>query len=120
MIGKNTFIGEGAIILQNSVINHGSKIGNHCIINTSNSIDHDNVFSDFSSTGPGVITGGFVKVGRLSFLGIGTKVKHYINIDQNVLIGGNSFVNKNCKPNIVYYGNPIKFIRKKKINEKYL
>ena len=111
-IGKETSVGKGSIILQNSVINHGSKIGDHCIINTSNSIDHDNIFHDFSSTGPGVITAGGVKVGKLSFLGIGAKVKQYINLGQNVIVGGNSFVNKDCKPNNVYYGNPIKLIRK--------
>ena len=61
------------MILANSFVGYGSKIGEHCIINSSTSIDHDNFFGDFCSTGPGVITGGNVKLRELSHLGIGCK-----------------------------------------------
>ena len=53
-------------------INNNSIIGSHCIINSGSLIEHDNSFYDFSSTGPGVITGGDVTVGDLTHLGIGS------------------------------------------------
>ena len=55
-------IGVGSAILANSFIGNGSEIKEHCIINSSSSIDHDNYFESFTSTGPGVITGGNVNV----------------------------------------------------------
>ena len=126
IISKNSFIngsvniGKGSIIVSNSVINTGTTIGEHCLINTSSSIDHDNMFDDFSSTGPGVTTGGNVYVGQQSYLGIGSTVKHQIKIGKNTVIGGNSFVNKNCNNNSVYYGIPSKKIKTRKPKDKYL
>ncbi len=117
--GKVT-IGDGSVIVSNSVINTGTIIGNHCLINTSSSIDHDNKFDDFSSTGPSVTTGGNVSVGEMSYLGIGSTIKHQINIGNNTIIGGNSFVNKNCEDNSVYYGVPSKKIRTRKSEDSYL
>ena len=43
-----------------------------------------------------------------------------ITIKENTVIGGNSFVNKNCSSYSVYYGSPAKKIRKRKKNSKYL
>lgn len=119
-IHKDVVIGEGSVILSGSVINCGTKIGKHCRINTSSSIDHDNFFNDFSSCGPGIVTGGNVKIGESSFIGIGCVVKQKIKIGKNTVIGGNSFVNKDCADNCVYYGSPIKKIKKRANNEPYL
>jgi acetyltransferase EpsM len=102
------------------IINTGTLIGNHCIINTSSSIDHDNIFKNFSSCGPGVTTGGNVTVGDNSYIGIGSVIKHSIKVGSNIVVGGNAFVNKDCSNNYIYYGVPIKKIRKRKINENYL
>ena len=69
-------------------------IGKHCIINSASSIDHDNQFGDFSSTGPGAILGGNVKIGSMCHLGIGSVIKNNININDKIIIGSNSYVNK--------------------------
>ena len=102
------------------VVNPGTIIGKHCIVNTSSSIDHDNRFKDFSSCGPGVITGGNVNLGELSHIGIGSVVKNNIKIGYNSVIGGNSFVNKNCGNDHFFYGTPIKKLKKKLIKDNYL
>ena len=120
IVEKKLLIGEGSVILSGAFINFGTKIGKHCRINSSSSIDHDNFFDDFSSCGPGVITGGNVTVGNKSFIGIGSVVKQKVKIGKNTVIGGNSFVNKNCNANSLYYGSPIKKIRKRRQNESYL
>ena len=67
IISEKVKIGDGSFVVSGSIINTGSVIGRHCIINTSSSIDHDNIFEDFSSTGPGVITGGNVTVKKNRF-----------------------------------------------------
>ena len=74
----------------------------------------------FSSTGPGAITGGNVKLKNFSHLGIGCVVKNNIVINENVICGGKSYVNKSCKKNSVYFGVPSKFIKSRKLGQKYL
>ena len=119
-IYRNVRIGKGSLIVSASVINTGTKIGEHCLINTSSSIDHDNTFKNYSSTGPGVTTGGNVELGQCSHLGIGSTIKHQISIGDNTIIGAQSMVLKNCNKNSVYYGIPVKKIRDRKDNSKYL
>ncbi len=120
IISHNVTISKGSVIMPNVVINTGTQIGSHCLINTSSSIDHDNIFEDFSSTGPGVVTSGNVYLGKYSHIGVGGIVKHGVKIGNNTIIGGNSFVNKLCKNNCVYYGNPAKKRKGRKIGQKYL
>ena len=114
ILAKNIKIGEGSIIISGVIINTGTKIGKHCYINTGSIVEHDNYFEDFSSSGPGVITGGNVKVGKSSYLGIGCVIKNEIKIGSNTVIGGLSFVNKNCNNNSLFFGIPAKKIRIRK------
>lgn len=112
IISKKVDIGEGTVIIPGSVINTGTKIGKHCVINTRSSVGHDNYFSDYSSCGPGSTIGGGVFVGESSYLGIGCTIKNGINIKENTIIGGHSFVNKNCEKNSLYFGVPAKKIKR--------
>lgn len=111
ILSTNVTIGEGSVVITGATINTGTKIGKHCLINTNSSIDHDNEFKDFSGSGPGVTTGGNVKVGKKSYLGIGCTINNSIKIEDNVIIGAQSFVNKNCKKNSLYFGVPAKKIK---------
>ena len=112
-IHPSVIIGEGSLVMPGVTINNNSVIGNHCLINTNSSIDHDNKFGDFVSTGPGVNTAGNVSVESFCHLGIGSNIKENINIKKNTIIGGGSFVNKNCNQNSLYFGVPAKKIKKK-------
>ena len=119
-MNKNVKIGKGTIVMPGCVLNQGVKIGNHCIINTSSSIDHYNIFLDFSSCGPGVISGGNVVVGKRSHIGIGSVIKNNVKIKNDTVIGGKSYLNKNCEALNIYYGNPAKKIKKRVFNQNYL
>ena len=102
------------------IINAQSTIGKNCIINTGSIIEHDNSFEDFSSCGPGVVTGGNVKVGKLSHLGIGSIILNNCKIGPNTIIGANSTIIKNCSNNSTYIGSPGKKIKSRKPWDKYL
>ncbi len=113
-------ISEGSVILKGCIISNRCKIGKHCHLNTGTILDHDNIFNDFASTGPGVITGGNVQVGLESFVGIGSIIKNNIKINSQTVIGSGSVVVKNTKKGSIYFGNPAKFKRLKRDNENYL
>ena len=67
---------------------------------------HDNVFGDFSSTGPGVNTGGGVSVGAFSHVGVGAAVSHDITIGTNTVIGAGSVIIRHCPENAIVVGVP--------------
>ena len=48
------------------------------------------------------------KIDNDCFLGIGASIKEKIHIKSNVVIGANSFVNKNCLKSSKYLGIPAK------------
>ena len=111
IISDDVVIKEGTAVIAGSIINTGTKIVKHCIINTKASIDHDNIICDFVNISPTVVTGGDVKIGNNSDIGIGSTITNNINIDHDVIIGGHSFVNKNCISNSLYFGTPAKKIK---------
>jgi|TARA_B110000027_G_C16116153_1_gene300226 sugar O-acyltransferase (sialic acid O-acetyltransferase NeuD family) len=108
IISKNVTIKEGTLIVSGAVVNTNSKIGSHCIINTLSSLDHDVKLGDYSDIAPGVNIAGNVTIGSNVFVGIGSSVIEEIKIENNVKIGGQSLVNKNCRSNKKYVGVPAK------------
>ena len=112
VISNSVKMGVGNVVLSGTIICADTVLKNHVCINTGSSIDHDNLLNNFSSTGPRVTTGGNVKIGELSSIGIGATVKQNILIGKQTVIGAQSYVNKNCKSNFIYFGVPAKKIKK--------
>lgn len=110
---QNVKIGDGTLVVTGSIININSTIGKHSIINTNASIDHDCRICDFVNISPGVSIAGYTTINNNSFIGIGASIKERIIIENNVTIGANSFVNKNCKKEKTYFGSPIKLYKNK-------
>jgi sugar O-acyltransferase (sialic acid O-acetyltransferase NeuD family) len=113
-IKKNVLISPGSMIMENVFINCNTTIKEHVLINSGSIIEHDNFFDQFSSCGPGTITGGEVYIGKKTFLGLGSKIKNKLKIRDNSIIGMGSVVIKNCKSSSIYYGCPAKYIDKNK------
>ena len=119
-ISENCSIGNGSVVMPLSVINSFTKIGKGVIVNTRSSLDHDNNITDFASIAPGVTTGGNVKIGERTAISIGATIKNNIEIGSDSIIGACSYLNKDIGDNIIAYGNPAKFVRKRETGEKYL
>jgi acetyltransferase-like isoleucine patch superfamily enzyme len=56
---------------------------------------------------------GGIKIGNLSFIGIGSTIIQGIKVGKNVTIGAGSVVIKNVQDNMTVVGNPAIQIRKK-------
>jgi sugar O-acyltransferase (sialic acid O-acetyltransferase NeuD family) len=120
IIGHNTKIGNGTVIMAGVIINPNTTIGEHCIINTKTSVDHDNTIGDFASLAPNVTTGGNVKIGDFSAIGLSASIIHGKNIGQHTVIGASSLVVNNFNDQIVAYGVPAKLMRTREKGERYL
>lgn len=120
IINGNVEIDDGTIILSASIINTGTCIGKHCIINTRTILEHDNKFADFTSTGPDVTTGGNVIVDYCSHIGLGSSINNNVKISENTVIGSKSLCTKNCEANSIYIGSPAQKQKNREYDEDYL
>jgi acetyltransferase EpsM len=108
-------IGQGTVIFHNTVVQSGTIVGNHCILNTKASIDHDCVIGDFAHISPGAILCGNVTIGESSWIGAGSVIIQGIKVGKNALIGAGSVVIRDVPDNSVIVGNPGRVI---KLNQK--
>ena len=99
-------IGDGSVFMAGSVVQINSKIGNHCIINTNTSIDHDCEIGNFVHIAPGCTLCGNVKIGDCTLIGAGTVIIPGIKIGKNCIIGAGSVVVKDIPDNTKAFGNP--------------
>jgi sugar O-acyltransferase (sialic acid O-acetyltransferase NeuD family) len=110
VIGKQVILKSGTVVMPGVVINCCTSIGKGCIINTSATIDHDNLIEDFAHISPGVHLAGHVKVGQGTWIGIGSIVSNNINIISRCMFGAGSVVIKDITEPGSYVGVPVKKI----------
>ena len=99
IISKNASLGEGSIVMHNSILNSGSKIGSNCILNTNSLIEHDVKIGSHCHVSTGAIINGGAKVGKGCFIGSGAILREGIEIGDNTIISAGSKVMRDLPPN---------------------
>ncbi|PEN60675.1 acetyltransferase [Bacillus toyonensis] len=105
-LGEHVQLGAGTVVMAGVVINCCTKIGKGCIINTASTIDHDNIIEDYAHISPGAHLAGTVKIGRGTWLGIGSIISNNINITSGCRIGAGTVVVKDITELGTYVGVP--------------
>lgn len=98
----------GSFYGAHSYIGPGCSIGKFCIINTGAILEHDSELGDYSHLCPGVVTGGRVKIGKFTTVGLGSMIRDGITIGDNCTIGMGSVVTRDIPDNSTAWGNPCK------------
>lgn len=106
VIGEQVGFGAGTAIMAGVVINCCSNIGKGCIINTGSTIDHDNLIEDYVHISPGVHTAGTVKIGKGTWLGVGSKVSNNLYIISGCKVGAGAVVVRDITETGIYIGVP--------------
>lgn len=104
-------IGFGTSILQSAIVQRDAFIGNHCIINTNSSIDHECIIEDFVHLAPSATLCGNVKVGEGTLIGSNATVLPNIKIGKWCIIGAGAVVTKNIPDFSIVTGIPGKIIK---------
>lgn len=104
-------IGEGTVVMANSVINSNAKIGKHCIINTAAIVEHDNIIHDFAHISVGAKLAGNVIIGRKTWIGIGSEVIQGKTIGDNTMVGAGAVVINDILDECTVVGCPAKIIK---------
>ena len=106
-------LGQGTVVMAGAILNPSSSVGNHCIINTGASIDHDCKIHDFVHIAPHCTLCGQVIVGEGTWVGANTTIIQGIHIGKDCYIGAGSVVVKDIPDGCLCYGNPARIIKKK-------
>ena len=113
----NSAIGEGSIVLENSIIGYRNKIGCCCILYSGVNISHDCQVGDFTYWGPGAIACGNVSIGDRCFIGAGAVLRNRIHIAEQCLVGAGVYMNRSVDEPCSVYHAPYPERLNKKSNE---
>lgn len=108
---ESVFIKAGTIICAGSIMTVNVDIGEHVIINISNTIGHDDKISDFCTINPGCNISGMVTLEECIDVGAGSQILQGKRICSNSVIGAGSVVTKNIDQAGTYVGVPARLIK---------
>jgi UDP-perosamine 4-acetyltransferase len=110
ILQEDVAIGEGTCVLDNALINAGTKIGKCCIIGPGAIVEHHCSAGDFVTFATGSIFAAGSTIGNNSILSIGAIVVSHKNICSNCFIGAGSVAINNISNEGTYYGVPARKI----------
>lgn len=111
VVASTAQVGGGCVISPTAVVGSASVVGQDVIVNTAATVDHNCSVEDGVHLAPGVHLGGWVVVGRLSFIGLGALLVDRVQIGAGSVVGAGSLVLHDVPPGVVAYGSPCRVIR---------
>jgi sugar O-acyltransferase (sialic acid O-acetyltransferase NeuD family) len=114
IISDKATIDVGTVVLHGAIVQAGTKIGAHVLINTAASIDHDNIIGDYAHISPHATLCGHVQVGEGTHIGAGAIVIPSIRIGRWCTIGAGAVVIKDIPDFATAVGNPARVIKFRK------
>lgn len=107
---------RGTVVFAGVRLMAGVTVGAFCAFNLNVTVSHDCDVGDFVNLSPGANIAGNVRIGRGAWIGIGAVVNQgsddrKLEIGAGTMIGSGAVVLKNCEPQSVYVGNPVRKIR---------
>jgi len=103
-LSSHASIGEGTILMHDSLVNAGAVIGRNCIINTKALIEHDSKIGDNCHVATGAIVNGSTEIADSVFIGSSSTIKNGLKIGSGVVIGMGSTVLSDLDSNSTYLG----------------
>ena len=98
-VSKNARIGEGTIVMHDTILNSNSSVGKNCIINNKVLIEHDSMIGSHCHISTGAIVNGGVTVGSGCFIGSGAVTMQSVKIGNNSIIGAGAVIRKDVDAN---------------------
>lgn len=95
-------IGEGSLVLANTVVEPFAKIGKNSFIWANCTIAHHSIVEDNCWIASGTTIAGESKVCSNTFVGVGVTVVNQVRVEIFNIIGANALISSNTKENEVY------------------
>lgn len=110
-VAESAQLGSGVAIAAGAIVNPDARLGDHSIVNTAATVDHDCVLGAATHLGPGVHLAGGVQVGRGTLLGVGSVVIPYQMVGAWSIVGAGAVVTTDLPPNCTAVGAPARVIK---------
>ena len=107
IVSKSAEVGQGSVIMANSVVNPNAKIGRFCTIQSNVTIGHDSKMGDYNFIATQSTVGNIV-MGSRNFMGINSCTNNFITIGDDCFIAMGSNVIKSVDSDSKVMGNPAK------------
>lgn len=109
-ISCRAHFGKGTVIMPGATLNSSTQVGNHCILNTTSSVDHDCILEDYVHISPNATLCGGVVIGEGSHVGAGAVIIPGVKIGKWATIGAGSVIIKDVPDFSTCVGNPGRLI----------
>lgn len=110
VLARDVNVGVGTLVAAGAVVQPGTQLGRHVIINTLAGVDHDCVLADGVHIAPGAHLAGNVRVGRRTMIGLGAAIREGITLGQDARIGAGAVVIRDVPDQITVVGNPARIL----------
>ena len=108
IIGNHVNMEGGIFIAAGAIVNSGSRIGEHAILNTGSIVDHDCDLGDLVQIGPGATLAGGVVCGKAASVGAGGVIMPGVKIGSGATVGAGAVAVQSVPPDTVVIGVPAK------------
>lgn len=102
----------GLQILANSVVQPGSDIGRHCVINTSAVIEHDTKLGAGAFIAPAAVVLGGVEIGECAMIGAGAIILPGVKVGADSIVGAGSVVLEDVPSGKTVLGAPARELQR--------
>jgi len=109
-VSPSATLGLGVAVMAGVVVNADADIRDLAIVNTGATVDHDCVVGSGAHVAPQCALAGNVTVGRMSFLGVGTKVVPGRRIGECVTTGAGAVVISDLPDGVTAVGVPTRIV----------
>lgn len=110
-VSSSAHLGPGSVVLAHASVGAGARVGAGGLVNTGSSLDHDSEMKEFSSLAPGARTGGNVRIGARSMIGLQAGILQGRSVGDDSAIGAHSLVIEDIPPFSVGMGTPCRVTR---------
>lgn len=101
--------GVGTVVFAGTVVQPGSSVGDHVILNSRSGVDHDVVVENLVHVATAHLAGGS-SAAEGSFLGLSSTILPGLQVGAWATVGAGSLVRFDVKPGTTVFGNPAREI----------
>jgi sugar O-acyltransferase (sialic acid O-acetyltransferase NeuD family) len=105
--------GCGITVFPQVVVNTGTILRDHCIVNVGATISHDCDIGTYSFIAPGVHLAGNVTVGEECWIGLGASVIQGCSIGPRTVVGAGAAVIRDLDADVTAVGVPVRVIQRR-------
>ncbi len=119
VVAADAQLAPGVVVMAQAHVGAGCVLAEGSLLNTQASLDHDSSLDPFASLAPGVTTGGRVRIGTGTFIGLGANLIHGVQVGSHTVVGAGSLVLSDLPDGVLAFGTPARVVRSRHPHEPY-